>query len=285
MIPRATLGELELCLLDAGTFRLDGGAMFRVVPRALWEKRCPPDAQNRILMAMRPLLVRAGDGSWVLVETGIGARRREPKFIDMFDVHEGAGLAASLAEAGVRPDEISKVVVTHMHFDHIGGVVVAGPDGRSRLAQFPNARLVVQKGEFEDAYAQCDLCKASYVEDDWKLLRESGKLDVIDGDVEVAPGIRVQVTGGHTRAHQIVRFSSGGREGVFWGDLIPMAAHVRPHYVMAYDLYPVAVWEAKKELVERAVSERWLNVIYHEPTTPFGTLCKDGRDFRVEAIS
>src|SRR5262249_52472487 len=128
VIPRATLGELELVLLDAGTFRLDGGAMFRVVPQVLWEKRCPPDELNRILLAMRPLLVRAGDGSWVLVESGIGARRRDAKFIDMFDVREGPGLAASLAEAGVKPEEISKVVVTHMHFDHIGGVTALGPD-------------------------------------------------------------------------------------------------------------------------------------------------------------
>jgi glyoxylase-like metal-dependent hydrolase (beta-lactamase superfamily II) len=285
VIPRATLGELELRLLDAGTFRLDGGAMFRVVPKNLWEKRAPADDQNRILLGMRPLLVRAGDGTWVLVESGIGAKRRDPKFLDMFDVREGPGLGASLAEAGVRPEEISKVVVTHMHFDHVGGAVVVGPDGRSRLAHFPNAKLVVQKGELDDSGANCDLCKASYVEDDWKVLREQGKLEVVDGACEVAPGVRVQVTGGHTRCHQIVRLSSGGREACFWGDLLPTAAHVRPHYVMAYDLYPMAVWEAKKELVEKAVSEKWINVFYHEPHTPFGTLCKDGRDFRVEAIS
>lgn len=285
MVPRATLGELELLLLDAGTFRLDGGAMFRVVPKALWEKRNPSDEQNRILLAMRPLLVRAADGRWVLVESGIGARKRDPKFLDMFDVREGPGIAASFAEAGVRPEEVSKVVVTHMHFDHIGGVVTVGEDGKSRLAQFPNATLVVQAGELEDSGAQCDLCKASYVEDDWRLLREAGKLEVVPGDAEVAPGVRVQVTGGHTRAHQIVRLDSLGKKGVFWGDLIPTVSHVRPHYVMAYDLYPVAVWEAKKELVERAVEERWLSVFYHEPRTPWGRICKDGRDFRLEAIS
>src|SRR5579871_214544 len=153
LIPIATLGELELRLLDAGTFRLDGGAMFRVVPKALWEKRCPADAQNRILLAMRPLLVRAEDGSWVLVESGIGARRRDPKFLDMFDVHEGEGLLASLARTEVRPEQISKIVVTHMHFDHVGGVVEA-PEGTKgpRLRRFPNAKLVLQRGELEDSY-------------------------------------------------------------------------------------------------------------------------------------
>ena len=248
--------------------------MFRVVPKVLWDKRSPADEQNRILLAMRPVLVRAGDGSYVLVESGIGARRRDPKFIDMFDVREGPGLLASLAQAGVKPEQVSKVVLTHMHFDHIGGAHL-----------LPNAKLVVQKGELDDSYAQCDLCKASYIESDWKALKDAGRIEIVDGTAEIAPGVTVQVTGGHTRAHQIVRFESGGRRGVFWGDLIPQAAHIRPNWVMAYDLFPMQVWEAKKELVERAVSEKWVNVIYHEPHTPFGTICKDGRDFRVEAIS
>lgn len=272
--PHARLGDLDLWLLDAGTFRLDGGAMFRVVPRVLWEKLCPPDEKNRIQMAMRPLLVRAGDGSYVLVETGIGARRRDPKFVDMFEVREGPGLVASLEAAGVRPEQVSKVILTHLHFDHVGG-----------LADLPNARLVVQEEELEDSYAGCDLCKASYIETDWKAVRDAGRVDVVRGEAEVAPGVRVVKTGGHTRAHQIVRLSSGGQEGVFWGDLVPMAAHLKPHFVMAYDLYPVACWEAKRELVPRAVAEGWLSVFYHEPAAPFGRVVRDGRDFRVEAIS
>ncbi len=285
-VPGAQVGGIQLHLLDAGTFRLDGGAMFRVVPKALWEKRCPADAQNRILLAMRPLLVRAEDGSWVLVESGIGARRRDPKFLDMFDVHEGEGLLASLARTDVRPEQISKIVVTHMHFDHVGGVVEA-PEGTTgpRLRRFPNAKLVLQRGELEDSYAGCDLCKASYVEDDWKTWKDAGSLEVVDGDQEIAPGVRVVKTGGHTRSHQIVRISSGGKHAVFWGDLVPTSAHLRAHYVMAYDLYPVDCWQAKKELVERAVSERWLSVFYHDPLTPFGHVAKDGRDYKVEEVS
>ncbi|MBI3724263.1 MBL fold metallo-hydrolase [bacterium] len=285
-VPHARIGGIEVFLLDAGTFRLDGGAMFRVVPKVIWEKRCPADSQNRILLGMRPLLVRAEDGSWVLVESGIGARRRDPKFIEMFDVREGEGLLASLARADVKPEEISKVVVTHMHFDHVGGVVEA-PEGTKgpRLHRFPNAKLVVQRGELEDSGAGCDLCKASYVQDDWKALADAGSLEVVDGDREIAPGVRVEKTGGHTRHHQIVRFSSGGEEGVFWGDLIPTSAHIRPHYVMAYDLYPIECWEKKKELVERAVSGKWVSVFYHDPVSPLGRVARDGRDFKVEEVS
>lgn len=274
MLARTKIGDLELHLLDAGTFRLDGGAMFRVIPRVLWESRCPPDEKNRILLAMRPVLVRALDGSYVLVESGIGATRRDPKFKDMFDVREAEPLEASFAKAGVRPEQVSLIVVTHMHFDHVGGV-----------QGFPNAKLVVQRGELEDAYAGCELCKASYVEPDWKPLKEQGRLEVVDGDVAVAPGISVVKTGGHTRSHQIVRFSSNGQEGVFWGDLIPTSAHLRPHYVMAYDLYPVDCWQAKKELVPRAIEERWTNVFYHDPVSPLGRVRPDGRDYRVEAVS
>lgn len=274
MIPKAKIGDLELYLLDAGTFRLDGGAMFRVIPRVLWENKCPPDDKNRILLAMRPVLVRALDGSWVLVESGIGAQRRDAKFKDMFDVREARPLEASLADAGVRLDEVSKVVVTHMHFDHVGGVL-----------PFPKAKLVVQKGELADSTANCELCKASYIQQDWKALEDAGRLEVVDGDREIAPGISVVKTGGHTKSHQIVRFSSGGEEGAFWGDLVPTSAHLRPHYVMAYDLYPVDVWQAKKELVPRAVEERWLNVFYHDPVSPFGRVRPDGKDFRVEAVS
>lgn len=283
-VPRARLGDAELFLLDEGTFRLDGGAMFRVVPKVIWEKRCPPDAQNRILLAMRPLLVRAEDGTLVLVESGIGARRRDKKFRDMFDVREGPGIEAGLDAIGARPEDVSAVVVTHMHFDHIGGVVLADDPAGPRRLRFPNARLFVQRGELEDSRAGCDLCKASYVEDDWRLVEERGQIAVVDGAAEVAPGVSVEVTGGHTASHQIVRVRSGGRDAVFWGDLIPTSAHIRPHYVMAYDLDPIRAWGAKRELVPRAVEESWVSVFYHDPETPFGRVVPDGRDYRVEAV-
>ena len=284
IIPRARLGGVEVFLLDEGTFRLDGGAMFRVVPKVLWEKKCPADDRNRILLAMRPLLVRALDGSWILVESGIGPRRRDAKFREMFDVREGPGIEAGLAELGVRPEDISQVVVSHMHFDHVGGVIAAESPAGERRLRFPNARLVVQKGELQDAHAPCDLCRASYVEDDWKLLRDGERLRIVDGAAELAPGVSVHVTGGHTQAHQIVEAGEGRERAIFWGDLIPTSAHLRPHFVMAYDLYPVACFEAKRRLVKQAVDERWVSVFYHDPESPFGRVVPDGKDYRVEAI-
>src|SRR5262249_28231175 len=151
--------------------------------------------------------------------------------------------------------------------------------------RFPNARLVLQKGELDDAYAGCDLCKASYVEEDWKLLREHELVNVVDGDADIAPGVRVVKTGGHTASHQIVEVGTGHSKAVFWGDLIPTSAHIRPHWVMAYDLYPMRVWEAKRELVARAVEQKWVSVFYHDPVSPFGVVVPDGKDFRVEAVS
>jgi glyoxylase-like metal-dependent hydrolase (beta-lactamase superfamily II) len=270
------IGDIEVRPLDVGTFRLDGGAMFRVVPRVLWEKTCPPDDANRILLAMKPLLVRALDGTWVLVESGIGSHR-DDKFKSMFDV-KATGLIPAIQAAGVALEEVTKIVVTHMHFDHIGGIM-------GGLYMFPNAKLVVQKGELADAHAQCDLCKASYIEADWRSWVADNALEVVDGNVAIAPGIEVVKTGGHTRSHQIVKFRSNGATGVFWGDLVPMTAHIKPHWVMAYDLFPMDCWEAKKELVSRAVDEMWIQFFYHEPGAAAGRVVRDGRDYRLEALS
>lgn len=272
------LGDLRLDLLDAGAFRLDGGAMFRVVPRVLWERQHPPDALNRIRLAMRPLLVRT-PGATVLVDAGIGPELRDATFRERLGVEEGPGLLEQLQARGVTPEQVDLVVLTHMHFDHGGGLV--GPDGAPR---FPNARVVVQGREWEDAHDDCPLCRASYVASDYRTLEEADLLERLDGDAELTPGVSVQVTGGHTRAHQIVKVQGGGRTAVFWGDLIPTAAHLRPHYVMAFDLYPVQAWEAKRDLLAQALEEEWVHAFYHEPHQPLGTVRREGRDYRVEPL-
>ncbi len=279
MQPTLQLGDTRVDLLDGGGLALDGGAMFRVVPRALWEKVAPPDERNRVRLAMRPLLVRA-PGRVVLVDAGIGPERRDAGFADRVGIVPAAPLDDQLAALGVAADDVDLVVLTHLHFDHAGGLLRA--DGAPR---FPRARLVVQRQELEDAGAECPLCRASYVADDWRPLVE--RMDLLDGDAEVAPGVRVERTGGHTRGHQVVRVQPdpGAPGVVFWGDLVPTAAHLRPHWVMGFDLHPVEAWEKKRDLLGPAIEQGWVHALYHEPTTPFGRIVasRDGREQRVEA--
>jgi glyoxylase-like metal-dependent hydrolase (beta-lactamase superfamily II) len=273
-----SVGDVQCDLLDEGLFRLDGGAMYRVVPKALWERGAPADDRNRITLAMRPLLIRTGKET-ILVETGIGPERRDPKFTDMCAIEQGPGVEAGLAALGLAPADVTRVVLTHMHFDHGGGLISA--DGGLR---FPNATVSVQKLELEDSTEGCPLCRASYLAPDYDPIREAQRFDVLDGDAEITPGISVQVTGGHTRAHQILKIAAGDETVAFWGDLIPTSLHLRPHYVMAYDLYPRQSWEAKRALVPQMVEEGWINVFYHDANHPLGKVVPEGRSFRVEAL-
>lgn len=272
------LGDTRVDLLDAGRLSLDGGAMFRVVPRALWERVAPPDAANRVRLAMRPLLVRTG-GRVVLVDAGIGPERRDATFAARLDLAPGPTLEEQLAGLGLGVEAVDLVVLTHLHFDHAGGLL--REDGRPR---FPRARVVAQRQELEDAGADCPLCRASYVQDDWRPLAD--RFDLLDGDAEVAPGVRAVRTGGHTRAHQLVEVQGGGGGLVFWGDLVPTAAHLRPQWVMGFDLYPMDVWAAKRDLLPPAIERGWVHALYHEPATPLGRVVTsaDGRERRLEPL-
>lgn len=273
------LGDARVDLLDGGTFGLDGGAMFRVVPRALWAPLLPPDEQNRVTLGIRPLLVRTA-GRTLLLDAGIGPERRDARFAERVALRAGPPLEEQLAGLGVAEDEVDLVVLTHLHFDHAGGLLRA--DGRPR---FPRARVVVQHDELADAAADCPLCRASYLQDDWAPLTDL--LAPLRGDADVAPGVRVTRTGGHTRGHQVVRVEAGGAALVFWGDLVPTAAHLRPHWVMGFDLYPVEAYEAKRDLLVPAVAAGAVHVLYHEPGQALGRVVvdADGRGQRLEAIT
>ena len=280
---RYRLGHLDLAILRDGHFRLDGGAMFGVVPKPLWEKKSPPDARNRIDLGLNCLLVRGG-GRTALVDTGIGDKW-DAKHRDIYGIERAPGIEAGLRDLGLAADEVDLVVNTHLHFDHAGGNTVAAADGTLRLA-FPRARYVVQRGNLlEEALAPNELRRASYLPENFAPVREADRFDLVEGDVEVAPGISVVVTGGHQKWHQAVIVESAGQRAIFLGDLVPTAAHVNPPFIMAYDHYPLETLAKKKELLGRAAEGGWLVVLEHERGVPAGRVHRDGERFRWEPIS
>jgi glyoxylase-like metal-dependent hydrolase (beta-lactamase superfamily II) len=272
----ARVGDIRIRVLSDGLFRLDGGAMFGVVPRVLWEKRTPPDPSNRILMGLNPLLIETA-GEKILVDTGVGDKF-DGKFREMFAIQHRPSLRESLREAGVSPDEITMVVNTHLHFDHAGGNTRR--DGSGRLVPaFPSAVYVVQEGEWQDALRPNERNRRSYLEDDFVPLEREGVLRRVRGEVELAEGVRVLPTPGHTRHHQCVLIASGGETAFYAGDLVPMSLHVPYPYIMGYDLFPVETLRQKKEILPRAHREGWLLVFEHDPVTRLGRLRERGEGF------
>ena len=255
------VGEMELQVLSGGRFRLDGGGMFGVIPRPLWSRLYPPDDRGRIALDTNCLLVRTGD-EVILVDTGNGPKL-SAKEQEIFDLRPGDTILENLAACEVRPEEITTVLLTHLHMDHAGGA--SRLDGEESVAAFPRARYVVQCQEWEDALANRSHMRVSYRTENLRPLEQSGRLHLLDGDCEVAPGITVRVTGGHTRAHQSVLLRSDGEGAIYLGDVCPTPAHFRPAYNMAYDMAPYETMQAKARLLREASEEGWLVFFDHEP--------------------
>ena len=233
--PSITLGDLELTPLLDAYFRLDGGAMFGVVPKPLWERRAPADERNRIHLATRPLLVRMGP-TRLLVDAGIG-NKMDAKSVDIYAIDRRRNVSHTLAEAGLRADDIDVVLASHLHFDHFGGATLRDDQGDIRPA-FPNARYVVRGDEWEDATHPHERNRASYLQDDFVPLQGAGVLDRFDGDREIAPGVRVRWTGGHARSHQVVYLESGGRTAVFTADMIEGYIELKTEELLRFETTP-----------------------------------------------
>lgn len=275
------VGDFELHSLSDGHFGLDGGAMFGVVPRPLWERTNPPDERNRIQLALRPLLVVAGQCR-VLVDTGIGDKW-DAKGRDIYRIEKTDSVVAGLARRGLRPEDITHVVLTHLHFDHAGGATRPGPAG-DPVPSFPNARHLVQRVEWEDATSPNRRSRAAYQPDNFLPLERAGLLDLVDGTTEFLPGIELLHTGGHTRGLQLVRVRSGGETALFWSDLIPTSAHIATPYIMGYDLFPLVTMETKERLVGEAHAQRWLCFLEHDPTAAAGYLTAVGGTIGFEKV-
>jgi glyoxylase-like metal-dependent hydrolase (beta-lactamase superfamily II) len=257
------LGRARLRMLNAGNFRLDGGAMHGVVPKTLWSALAPCDEKNRVLYSTSCLLVESG-GRRVLIETGNGDKY-SPKERAIYAIEERT-IVTALGEIDVAPESIDTVVLTHLHFDHAGGAtrVVAG----GLAPTFPRARHLVQARELADATHPHERNRASYLEHNIAPLRDADLLDTVDGEAEVAPGVRVLPTPGHTPGHQSVLVDGGdGQRALFLGDVVPTAVHLRLPFIMAYDLEPVVTLETKRRLFERAVAAGWLLCFGHDAAT------------------
>lgn len=258
---RTTLGDFELTAVSDGGYYLDGGAMFGVVPKPLWERKFKADEMNRLRLGLNSLIVRTGDHT-VLIETGIGPKLSEKQQ----KIYENeARLLTSLEEVNVAPDDIDIVINTHLHFDHCGWNTHY-KDGKA-VPTFPRARYYVQRGEWLHAQEQHERDRVSYISDNYNPLLESGRMQLLDGDGEICPGISVRVLPGHTRDHQSVVITSGGSTACYIGDLIPTAAHLPPTWVMAYDLFPLDCIENRHKFYEQAVPQRWLCAFTHDPKT------------------
>ncbi len=271
---RIRIGDAEIIRLLDGTFRVDGGAMFGVVPRTLWASKSAPDLENRVTLALNCYLVRTPDTT-LLLDTGVGpdVGRRHT---DFYSFDRRPGLFESLAELGLGPDGIDIVVNSHLHFDHCGGNTLKKADGTWSPA-FPRARYVVQRGEWEQALHPVERDKPSYMPARLKPLAESGLLVLIDGDGPIAPGVEAVVVAGHTAAHQGVRVTSAGQTFFYAADAVPTAAHVDLETIMSFDLYPVETFDAKKALLARAEEGAWVLGFSHDLKTPFGRLRRTGK--------
>jgi glyoxylase-like metal-dependent hydrolase (beta-lactamase superfamily II) len=285
LVEHRTLGRWRIHALQAGGQKLDGGAMFGVVPKPLWERRIPADARNRIPLGMRCLLIEHDD-ELILIDTGAGNKENE-KFHDIYGL-ENAGrdgrtmLEDAIVEAGFTPDDVTLVINSHLHFDHGGGNTFRN-EGGEVLPSFPKARYVVQRGEYEYATHTNERTAASYFPPNFEPVRAAGQLDLVEGEHEIVSGVRVIPTPGHVPHHQGILLESGGEKAFYLGDLVPTASHLPLPWIMGYDVEPLVTLETKRHILRRAMDEQWLVVFEHDATTAWGRVVHDGKMYGLAA--
>jgi len=271
------LGDLEFHVLSDGTFRLDGGAMFGVIPRPMWERVAPPDDRNRIRLRMNSLLIRAA-GKVILVETGAGdkfdAKRRDIYALGL--ASEGPRLPEQLAARGVKPEQVDIVVNTHLHFDHCGWntrMIDGNP-----APTFPNARYITQRAELEHARHASERDRASYFPENFEPMAKTGQWSLIEKDEEIVPGVRLIRVPGHNRDMMCVLLTGGGQTAMLLADLVPTAAHLPLPWIMGFDLYPMETLENKRKWIPEIVRSDWLAIFGHDPNVAAARLReRDGK--------
>jgi glyoxylase-like metal-dependent hydrolase (beta-lactamase superfamily II) len=269
-MPSITLGDFELSVFSDGTYPLDGGAFFGVIPKVMWSRKVAADERNYAQAGLNSLLIRTGKQN-VLVETGMGNKLSE-RMIKFYG--QPAKLLSNLGAAGLTPEDIDVVINTHLHFDHCGWNTVRGKDGRI-APTFPRARYYAPEGEWQYSRKPSERDAISYIPENYDPLVQSGQMTLLKGGEEIVPGISVKTFPGHTAHMQAVIVESGGRTACYISDLIPTTAHVDITWGMSFDLYPLQTIESKKQYYAKAIPEKWLTVFTHDPKVSWAYLDKD----------
>jgi glyoxylase-like metal-dependent hydrolase (beta-lactamase superfamily II) len=270
-MPSLTLGDFELSIFSDGTYPLDGGAFFGVVPKIMWSRKAPADEKNYVTAGLNSLLIRTGKQT-VLVETGMGNKLSE-RMVKFYG--QPAQLLANLTAGGVAPEDIDIVINTHLHFDHCGWNTVRNNQDGKIVPTFPRAKYYAPEGEWQYARRPSERDAISYIPDNYDPLVQSGQMTLLKGGEEIVPGISVKTFPGHTAHMQAVIVESGGRRACYISDLIPTTAHIDLTWGMAFDLYPLQTIESKKQYYAKSVPEKWLTVFTHDPKTPWAYVEKD----------
>ncbi|MGI8498999.1 MAG: MBL fold metallo-hydrolase [Gemmatimonadaceae bacterium] len=284
LVTSRTLGRWKLHAIQAGGQKLDGGAMFGVVPKPLWERRIPADERNRIQLGMRCVLLEH-DVGLILIDTGAG-NKESAKFLDIYGIENAGSDGRTLLEDGIRAaghrlEDVAIVISSHLHFDHGGGNTYRDARGEIRPA-FPRARYVVQRGEYHYATHTNERTAASYFPPNFVPLHEQGVLDLVDGEREIATGVRLIPTPGHVPFHQGILLESAGELAFFLADLVPTHAHLPLPWIMGYDVEPLITLETKRAILARAVAEHWLVIFEHDAEVPWGRVRFDGKAYGLE---
>ena len=268
---RLTLGDFELIAVSDGTYRLDGGAFFGVVPKVMWEKKVKADAENYVPVGLNSVVVRTGQHT-VLIETGIGNKLPE-RLIKIFG--QPAQLLDNLNAAGISPEDIDIVINSHLHFDHCGWNTTIKDD--KIVPTFPKAKYYAPEGEWQHGRLQLERDAISYMSENYDPLIKTGQMELLQGDQEIVPGISVRVFPGHTMHMQAVIIQSGGQTACYISDLIPTSAHIDLTWVMAFDLLPLRTIESRKRYYAQSIPEKWLTMFTHDPNLPWAYVEKDER--------
>lgn len=276
-----SFGKYEIFGLRDGFFHLDGGAMFGVVPKALWSKKCKADSENRIKMGLNSLLVKTPE-ALILIETGAGAYLKK-QFYDYYSIKRDPDLLSGLNELDIGAEEIDFVINTHLHFDHCGGNTQKNTQGEF-VPAFPNAKYIIQRGEWQVAKNPGYRDGTSYMPRFFMPLEKSGYLVLVDGTEEICKGVEVMLASGHTKYHQCILIRTDEGCVFFLGDMVPTSAHVGLSYIMSYDLYPVETLKNKQKYFDRGIAEDWIFAFNHDAEVFFGKVTKEGSKYKFHPL-